>query len=373
VTIEKVDPAHSGVSGPAEDVLATLPECQPALDDERHSRLVPEAKHSDTKEPSAKTPAPTALGAEESDNHLHTKEEAVANEPHNTAKASANSKDSKVVVKEATHTVKMHCHGPAMWTDYLPKWTRREIPITDDEAADRELLNTSTYRATLSWGGLLALVMLAFAVTMMAMPDFRHATIHGAISLWRKLLPDNRTRYERWRDGLLASAHKWLTDDFYELVCQNLPFGGWVRLASTWYNYYFAPPPLIQRGRYVVALAYTTLITLVFRATDSAKRHVIYVTQGRFNATSTLEVNTHLLDLLNRDPDILPRNGIAGNEVPASLISAVRYAVQKYDTTNVSGAVLEGTIDCYLQRRMLRAAKSERYRSNVTGLPNFRR
>jgi len=373
VTTEKVDLTLGSV----EKMVGNMPENTPAMDVHDVGTESKYDSNSDD-ESDISTTDSIALEAEcvaqpQKPTEKPTQEEAATNDPINTTKVSVASVKSKVIVEKTTTIVKMHCHGPSVWTDYIPSWMRLEEPVTGPDAADREILNSNTYHAPLSWRGWFILILLAFSLTMLTMSDFRNAIIDGVTTMWRQLQPDTRSRYQRWRDDVVADVVKWLSNILLRLIRLYSPFSTLIDTANAWHEYYFAPPPPLQWGRYAAATLYTFTLTLIFRATTSAKRHVVYVAQGRFNATTELEINSHLLDLLDQDPDVQPRNGMSGNEVPASLISAVRFAILKYDLTNVPASIREGTMDCYLQRRMLRAAKSPRFRSHTNGLPNFRR
>jgi hypothetical protein len=229
------------------------------------------------------------------------------------------------------------------------------------------LLQSDSYSARITKSAYVFCLFIAFLTVIAFMPDVREYMTVEAGNLYSYCKFETRTGYEVDRDAWLV----WPT--FFQGYTN-----AWRRMMSDnyftkWYDYFYTPPTPPEWGRIGVAAVCTLLIAALLLATLSFQRSVVYIAQGRFNSTTLVEISTELLRLLYLDPDIQPRHGISGEASPASLESAVRYTMLKYDTTNLTQAVLQHTMDCYLQERMLQAARSRRFKSHTTGLPSFRR
>lgn len=387
------EPEVLRMAGSSAELLAKCPITTPALDVPAHVREEPvgeqeekrkkkEEKHesSDSEEEGRAT---LRCEPEDDDDEESEEEDSGSDKDEgddvvtaialNTPKGSAATTEKpKILVDPENEEVTLHCHGAGDWRDRLPAWFREELQVTTPDAAGRELLQSESYEARITVRSYLACLLFSYLTVLVFVPDAREASYQGLKALWLLTQRDTRSRHRIlfdhcwwWLSTCLQRFILWL------ISLHENPFS---RLLYSGYEYWFAPPPPLPLDRIVAAACITLAWSFLLLAALSTKRRVVYIARHRFNAVSTVTTNKHLFQLLNDDPELEPRAGVSGGGTPASLVSAVRYAmVTKLDTSHIPADVKEATINRFLQEKLMRDLRSDRFQPHTTGIPAFRR
>jgi hypothetical protein len=282
--------------------------------------------------------------------------------------------DGKGDKESKLETVNMHCHGPSTLSDFVPNWFRSQHCVTAS-GSDQELLKTYSYGGVLTWRGLLLIFLCMLPFTWLWDPGLPYAVYESLVRVWDAYKPETRTGWEIYQDEKIFEMWQiaFQIADFV-LSCAPCRYTRDVQMAlERLWDSWFAPPPPFPWARIGSALCLLTGLIWVSTLLMSIKNHVTYVMSGRYNATTTIVIERGLYDHLEQDKTLRPRLGMAGDKVPASLLSAARYAVNTYDTSGIASETIENTLEYYLQQRLIRAIRAERFRPNTQGLPHFRR
>jgi hypothetical protein len=271
-------------------------------------------------------------------------------------------------------TVTMHCHGPVHFTDFVPVWFRTQN-CTTKEGEEQELLETQSYGGKITWRGLGWIILNTLPVVLCWFSDLSLAIASACYRGIKHYMPETRSLYQIWRDEQINKMWKLLYQGVDWLLSWP-PFSTYTNFREGWvamWGHWFTPPPPFPWETCIQAFNLFVLIVGAALLLVAVRNHVTYLMSGRFNATTSIRIHRGLLAHLFKDKSLRPRIGMAADKTPASLLSAARYAVNTFNTDDLEELVIENTIEYYLQRRLILAVRSERFRPNTSGLPTFRR